>query len=96
MIQSSQLDVGTTGIRFPVTPSFRFGSQRTMSTHTCFVSNQTLNDLAARRLFNSYLPEEVFRRYEQEITGIAARLAQAGVSGAALVVRYENFTALND
>ncbi len=96
MIQSSELDVSTTGIRFPVKPAFRFGNKQAMSSRSCFVSNKTLTDLAARRLFSSYLPEEVFRRYEQEITGIAARLAQAGVSDAALVVRYENFTTTND
>lgn len=96
MMNLSDLSVTTAGINFSVQPTFRFGSHRMLDARTCFVSNETLDELAARHYCNSHLPEEIFRRFEQEITGIAARLAQAGVSGKPLVVRVENFTVVHD
>ncbi len=92
MMNLSDLDVTTAGINFSVQPTFRFGNQRALHARTCFVSNETLDELATRHYCNSHLPEEIFRRFEQEIAGIAVRLAQAGVGGTPLVVRVENFT----
>ncbi len=96
MMNISDIDVTTTGISFSVQPSFRFGTRRDMSARTCFVDNQTLDDLAVRRSYQSYLPEEIFRRFESEITGIAIRLALAGVEGKPLLVRDANFNETND
>ncbi len=95
MMNLSDLDVTTAGIHFSVQPSYRFGSQRNLSARTCFVSNETLDELAARRYCSSYLPEEIFRRFEKEITGVAGRLALAGVGGKPLEVRLGNFTIVN-
>lgn len=96
MMNFSDIDVTTTGINFSVQPSFRFGARRNLSARMCFVSNQTLDDLAARRLFRSCLPEQIFRRFESEITGVAIRLALAGVEGKPLEVRNGNFSVAGD
>ncbi len=96
MMNLSDIDVTATGISFSVQPSFRFGTRRDMSARVCFVANQTLDDLAARRAYSSYLPEEIFRHFETEITGVAIRLALAGVDGKPLVVRDGNFSMTND
>lgn len=94
MMNLSDLSVTKAGINFSVQPAFRFGSQRALSARDCFVSNETLDELAARHHCSSHEPEEIFRRFEQEIAGIAVRLAQAGVGGTPLVVRVENFTTM--
>lgn len=96
MMNLSDIDVTATGINFSVQPSFRFGSRRNLSVRTCFVSNQTLDDLAERRLYRNCLPEEIFRRFETEITGVAIRLALAGVEGKPLFVRNGNFSLTDD
>ena len=96
MMNFSDLDVTTAGISFSVQPSFRFGSRRNLSARTCFVSNQTLDELAARHLYQSSLPEEIFRRFEPDITGSAIRLALAGVEGKPLVVRNGNFSVIDN
>lgn len=89
---TSDLQVTTAGIRFSVQPGFRFGSRRNPGNCSCFVSNETLDELASRRDSVNGLPEAIFRQYEREITGVATRLALAGVTGMPLVVRYENFS----
>ncbi len=96
MMNLSDLDVTTAGIHFSVLPTFRFGNRRPLEARTCFISNQTLDELAVRRSCKSYLPEEIFRQLEREITGAAARLALAGVLGAPLVVNYLNFNIADD
>ena len=96
MMNLSDLDVTTVGIHFSVQPTYRFGNQRTLSARTCFVSNQTLDRLAERHYSKSHLPEQIFREFESEITGIATRLVLAGVSGKPLVVRDENFPVAGD
>jgi hypothetical protein len=92
MMNLADIDVTTSGIRFSVQPTFRFGSQRTLSDATCFISNQTLENLAEHRRCNGHLPEEIFRQLESEITGVAKRLVLAGINEKPLVVRYGNFT----
>lgn len=92
MMNLSDIDVTTAGIRFSVQPTFRFGSHRALSDATCFISNQTLENLAEDRHCNGHLPEEIFRQLEKEITGVANRLALAGIREKPLVVRYGNFT----
>lgn len=92
MMNLSELGVTTSGINFSVQPAFRFGSRRALAARECFVSNETLEELAARHHCSEQQPEDIFRRFEQEITGIAVRLAQAGASGEPLVVRIGNFT----
>ena len=92
MMNFSDVDVTTAGINFSVRPTYRFGNRRPLSAPTCFISNQTLGELAVRRFCKGTLPEEIFRQLEKEITGVAARLALAGVRGSPLVVRYINFT----
>jgi len=96
MMNYSDLDVTTTGISFSIRPTFRFGSKRTSLASTCFISNQTLDELAARRYCKSHLPEEIFRQLEKEITGVASRLELAGVRDQPLVVRYVNFSIVDD
>lgn len=96
MMNYSDLDVTTTGIHFSVQPTFRFNSRRSVSSPTCFISNQTLDELGARRYCKSNLPEEIFRQLEREITGVASRLALAGVESIPLVVRYVNFNIIED
>ncbi len=91
MMNHSDIDVTTAGIRFSVQPTFRFGSHRTLSGANCFISNETLENLAEQRRCQGHLPEEIFRQLEKEITGVANRLALAGVTGTPLVVRYGNF-----
>ena len=71
MMNLSDLDVTTVGIQFSVQPTYRFGNQRTLSARTCFVSNQTLDRLAERHHSKNHLPEQIFREFESEITGIA-------------------------
>lgn len=93
MMSPAPFDVTTSGIHFSVQPTFRFGSRREMSRSSCFISNQTLDQLATRHYCRSNLPEEIFRQFESEITGVAKRLALAGVLEKPLVVRYGNFTA---
>jgi hypothetical protein len=92
MMNLSDLEVTTAGINFSVQPTFRFGNQRNLSTPTCFISNETLDELAAYRLCKSDLPEKIFRELEKEITGVAARLSLALAEGTPLVIRYRNFT----
>ncbi len=92
MMNHSDIDVTTAGIRFSVQPTFRFGSHRSLSDAACFISNQTLEELAEQRYCHGRLPEEIFRQLEREITGVANRLALAGVRGTPLEVRYWNFT----
>ncbi|MEO0318390.1 MAG: hypothetical protein RL404_2067 [Pseudomonadota bacterium] len=96
MMNLSDLDVTTAGINFSVQPTFRFGNRRTLAARTCFISNQTLDALAVRRYCKSYLPEEIFRQLEKEITGAATRLALAGAQGVPLVVNYLNFNIADD
>lgn len=95
MLNLSNIDVTTAGIRFSVPPAFRFGSRRPLSGATCFISNETLDNLAEHRYCRGRLPEQIFRQLEQEITGVANRLALAGVREKPLVVRYGNFTVLD-
>lgn len=92
MMNLSDLDVTTAGINFSVQPTFRFGNQRNLSTPTCFISNETLYELAFWRDCKSDLPEEIFRQLEKEITGVAARISLALVEGTPLVIRCKNFT----
>lgn len=91
MMTLSDLDVTTAGIQFSVQPAYRFGNRRTLTAPTCFISNQTLDELAARRFCTGSLPEEIFRQLENEITGVANRLVLAGVRDRPLVIRYGNF-----
>lgn len=91
MMNFSDLDVTTAGIHFSVQPTFRFGDRRTLTARSCFISNETLGELALVRHGSSYLPEEIFRQYEKEITGTATRLSLAVVSGTPLVVKIGNF-----
>ena len=86
MMNLSDLDVTTSGINFSVQPSYRFGNRRPLEPRTCFISNATLEALAVRRYCKGFLPEEIFRQLEKEITGAASRLALAGVQGKPLVV----------
>lgn len=92
MMNFSDVEVTTAGISFSVHPTFRFGNRRPLSAPTCFISNETLGELAMRRFCKGNLPEEIFRQLEKEITGVAARLALAGVHESPLVIRYKNFT----
>ena len=87
----SDLDVSTAGIHFSVQPTFRFGDRRTLKARLCYISNETLGELGGMRHSRSFLPEEIFRHYEREITGTAARLALAVIHGTPLVVRIGNF-----
>ncbi len=96
MMNFCDLDVTTSGINFSIQPTFRFGNRRSLAAPACFISNETLDELAASRYCNSHLPEEIFRQYEREITGVAARLALAGVRGTPLMVRYVNFNIVDD
>ena len=96
MMNYSDLDVTTAGINFSIRPTFRFGSKRASSAASCFISNQTLDELAAKRYCKSHLPEEIFRQLENEITGVASRLELAGVRELPLVVRYVNFSIVDD
>jgi hypothetical protein len=91
MMNLSDLNISTGGINFSVQPTFRFGNRRSLEPRTCFISNETLDALAVRRYCKGFLPEEIFRQLEKEITGAATRLAQAGVQGAPLIVNYLNF-----
>ncbi len=95
MMNPSDLDVTTTGIHFSVRPNFRFGSQRTLAAPSCFISNQTLDELGASRLCRGRLPEEIFWQLENEITGVASRLVLAGVRGQPLVIRFGNFNLMD-
>ncbi len=96
MMNFSDLDVTTTGINFSVQPTFRFGNHRNLSAPTCFISNETLDELGAQRLCKSDLPEEIFRELEKEITGVATRLSLALAQGAPLVLKYRNFTVVQN
>lgn len=96
MMNYSDLDVTTAGINFSIRPTFRFGSKRNSSAASCFISNQTLDGLAAKRYCKSHLPEEIFRQLEKEIMGVASRLELAGVREKPLVVRYVNFSIVDD
>lgn len=96
MMNLSDLDITTAGIRFSVHPTFRFGTQRALQRPICFISNQTLDELAAHRRCKGTLPEDIFRQLEKEITGVASRLVLAGVTGRPLVVRRENFNVSDD
>jgi hypothetical protein len=91
MMNFSDLDVTTAGINFSVQPTYRFGDHRTLKTRPCYISNETLGELASMWHSRSFLPEEIFRHYEREITATAMRLALAVVNGTPLVVRIGNF-----
>ncbi len=96
MMNYSDLDVTTSGINFSVQPTFRFGSRRNLFAPHCYVSNETLSELAARRNCKASLPEEIFRQLENEITGAAARLSHAVGAGKLLELRYKNFIVMDD
>ncbi len=96
MMNFSDLDITTQGINFSVQPTYRFGSKRNLSSPHCYVSNETLEELAARRNCKASLPEEIFRQLENEITGVAARLSHAVGAGKTLVLRYKNFIVMDD
>lgn len=96
MMHYSDLDVTTAGINFSIRPTFRFGSKRISSAASCFISNQTLDELAAARYCNSHLPEEIFRQLEKEITVVASRLELDGVREQPLIVRYVDFNIVDD
>lgn len=83
--------VTTAGIEFYVQPTFRFNHRGSTSARKCFISNQTLAQLAERSYQSNNLPDATFRQYEREITGIACRMALAGVAGAPMVLKLESF-----
>ena len=75
--------VTSDGIEFQVRTEFRYNSPTSCSVRDCFISNEVLERLAQGGAVPAS-PEMIFQQMQGRITGVARRLAQAGVPGTPL------------